>query len=70
MIQRSTSYIFFKRPSYIWIIGTIELSLEDSGIDEADLTHTYTPSSNSENVQERAKKHTCTHREEETSRNS
>lgn len=41
MIQRSTSYILSKRPGYIWIIGTIELSLTDSRIDEADLTHTY-----------------------------
>ncbi|KAL9530677.1 hypothetical protein SMMN14_05904, partial [Sphaerulina musiva] len=45
-----TSYIFSKRPGYMWIIGTIELGLGDSRIDEADLTHTYTPSSNSENV--------------------
>lgn len=45
-----TSYIFSKRPGYMWIIGTIELGLTDSRIDEAELTHTYTPSSNSENV--------------------
>lgn len=45
-----TSYILSKRPGYIWIIGIIELGLEDSRVDEADLTHTYTPSSNSENV--------------------
>lgn len=36
-----TSYILSKRPGYIWIIGTIELSLTDSRIDEADLTHTH-----------------------------
>lgn len=34
----------------MWIIGIIEMGLEDSRIDEADLTHTYTPSSNPENV--------------------
>lgn len=67
IIPPRTSYIFSKRPGYSWIIGTV--GLEDSRIDEADLT--YTDRRAIQKMSERENKNTLALiRDEETSRNS